>query len=363
MSQPLLFAAASALTSVSLIILLYGEHRRDARRAALLGTPAESDIPWWALILLAALALVDATIGTAPAFAVAAATVICDGCLVAFRLQPEFLVGENPVLERKINRRYRVTFLLTFLIMALLPSAVLAATETDLTPPVAFMKLVVGIVTLAVGSWSPGRAAGSMRSPARGRVARALMPTPAIRIDLDIDEPLHEQIFAQLCNMIEIGGLTQGARLPTVRDLARNLRIAPNTVVHAYARLQEYGLVFSDGRRGTIVAGAARCCTLGALAVRLLTLLSKQSPNAFELEVAPPRILRAPWTPKPVAYGETVAADAPTTWTSMTAALSGRRRRTTRWDPVSTLAGARSGPGRAASRRSCCCRDGHQARA
>lgn len=81
------------------------------------------------------------------------------------------------------------------------------------------------------------------------------MPTPAIRIDLDIDEPLHEQIFAQLCNMIEIGGLTQGARLPTVRDLARNLRIAPNTVVHAYARLQEYGLVFSDGRRGTIVAG------------------------------------------------------------------------------------------------------------
>ncbi len=150
-SQPLLFAAASALTSVSLIILLYGEHRRDARRAALLGTPAESDIPWWALILLAALALVDATIGTAPAFAVAAATVICDGCLVAFRLQPEFLVGENPVLEREINRRYRVTFLLTFLIMALLPSAVLAATETDLTPPVAFMKLVVGIVTLAVG--------------------------------------------------------------------------------------------------------------------------------------------------------------------------------------------------------------------
>jgi DNA-binding transcriptional MocR family regulator len=49
--------------------------------------------------------------------------------------------------------------------------------------------------------------------------------------------------------------LKPGEALPTVRTLAADLGINKNTVVAAYRQLQQTGLVISDGRRGSIVAG------------------------------------------------------------------------------------------------------------
>lgn len=49
--------------------------------------------------------------------------------------------------------------------------------------------------------------------------------------------------------------LKSGEALPTVRTLAADLGINKNTVVAAYRQLQQTGLVVSDGRRGSIVAG------------------------------------------------------------------------------------------------------------
>jgi DNA-binding transcriptional MocR family regulator len=49
--------------------------------------------------------------------------------------------------------------------------------------------------------------------------------------------------------------LKPGDTLPTVRTLAKDLGINKNTVVAAYRQLQQTGLVISDGRRGSIVAG------------------------------------------------------------------------------------------------------------
>jgi DNA-binding transcriptional MocR family regulator len=49
--------------------------------------------------------------------------------------------------------------------------------------------------------------------------------------------------------------LKPGDALPTVRTLARDLGINKNTVVAAYRQLQQGGLVISDGRRGSMVAG------------------------------------------------------------------------------------------------------------
>lgn len=49
------------------------------------------------------------------------------------------------------------------------------------------------------------------------------------------------------------GKLAAGALLPPVRGLAAHLRVSPATVAAAYRLLQERGIVFSDGRRGTRV--------------------------------------------------------------------------------------------------------------
>src|SRR5213594_2428641 len=53
---------------------------------------------------------------------------------------------------------------------------------------------------------------------------------------------------------IRQGRLAAGAALPTVRDLARALRLSPTTVAAAYRTLRVRGLVHAQGRRGTRVS-------------------------------------------------------------------------------------------------------------
>lgn len=76
-------------------------------------------------------------------------------------------------------------------------------------------------------------------------------------VEQSSERPPYRQIVEQLASAIERGDLIPGAALPTVRQLAGDLGIAPNTVARAYAELQESGWLVSDGRRGTRVADDA----------------------------------------------------------------------------------------------------------
>ncbi|HUZ49491.1 MAG TPA: GntR family transcriptional regulator [Candidatus Dormibacteraeota bacterium] len=76
----------------------------------------------------------------------------------------------------------------------------------------------------------------------------------AIALDLQRDTPPFAQIVEQIQSYIEGGALAPNAPLPTVRQLARDLGIAPNTVARAYLELQDAGWLVGDGRRGTRVA-------------------------------------------------------------------------------------------------------------
>ncbi|HET9095138.1 MAG TPA: GntR family transcriptional regulator [Candidatus Baltobacteraceae bacterium] len=71
---------------------------------------------------------------------------------------------------------------------------------------------------------------------------------------VDPDLAPFQQIMDQFRILIERGELRAGDSLPTVRQLAGDLGVAPNTVARAYAELQGEGLLTSDGRRGTRVA-------------------------------------------------------------------------------------------------------------
>ncbi|HZY66149.1 MAG TPA: GntR family transcriptional regulator [Rubrobacteraceae bacterium] len=76
---------------------------------------------------------------------------------------------------------------------------------------------------------------------------------------LDVDPrsgvPIYIQLVDGVRHAVEIGSLGSGDRLPTVRALAGELNVAPNTVVKAYNELQREGLIESRPGVGTVVAG------------------------------------------------------------------------------------------------------------
>jgi DNA-binding transcriptional regulator YhcF (GntR family) len=81
-----------------------------------------------------------------------------------------------------------------------------------------------------------------------------MMDAVRIRLDPSAREPLSEQLRSALASRIASGRLAPGERMPTVRELAAQLEIAPNTVAKTYRDLAVEGFVEGRGRRGTFVS-------------------------------------------------------------------------------------------------------------
>jgi GntR family transcriptional regulator len=79
-----------------------------------------------------------------------------------------------------------------------------------------------------------------------------------VRIDAAAEVSIYEQIVAQVQEAVATGLLSPGERLPTVRQLADELDIAPGTVARAYGELERRGVVVTEGARGTRVAERER---------------------------------------------------------------------------------------------------------
>ena len=71
-------------------------------------------------------------------------------------------------------------------------------------------------------------------------------------------EPIYQQLVRQLKHAISAGALAAGDQLPTVRDLAEQLVINPNTVARAYRELFTAGLVEGTQGAGTFVKARSR---------------------------------------------------------------------------------------------------------
>ena len=67
-------------------------------------------------------------------------------------------------------------------------------------------------------------------------------------------QPIYEQISGQIKERIMHGELTEGAVLPSVRTLARDLRVSALTVKKAYDSLEEEGFAVTVHGKGTYVA-------------------------------------------------------------------------------------------------------------
>src|ERR1700693_4822836 len=65
--------------------------------------------------------------------------------------------------------------------------------------------------------------------------------------------PVYRQIIDQVLGGISAGGLKPGDQLPTVRQLAVDLAINPNTVVRAYRELEIRGVLATQQGTGTFI--------------------------------------------------------------------------------------------------------------
>lgn len=74
-----------------------------------------------------------------------------------------------------------------------------------------------------------------------------------IRIDPKSGVPFYRQIIEQVKFAISRGDLTTGAQLPTVRQLAVDLSVNPNTVIRAYKEMEIEGLLETHQGSGTFV--------------------------------------------------------------------------------------------------------------
>ena len=68
------------------------------------------------------------------------------------------------------------------------------------------------------------------------------------------DKPIYEQIMTQIKSQILSGKLKKGDALPSIRVLARELRISVITTKRAYDELEHEGLLYSVAGKGTFVA-------------------------------------------------------------------------------------------------------------
>lgn len=104
--------------------------------------------------------------------------------------------------------------------------------------------------------------------------------------------------------MINTGALVPGTRLPTVRALAADLRLAPNTVARAYKELEEASFVETRGRAGTFVAAgrdASRARAIEAARVYAQTAqsLGMSRSDAMAFAMAALTTVFAPQEPSP----------------------------------------------------------------
>ena len=76
-----------------------------------------------------------------------------------------------------------------------------------------------------------------------------------IVLDYRDKRPIYEQVVEKLEHLIVCGALAADTKMPSVRALALDLSVNPNTIQRAYAQLEQDGYLYSIVGRGNFVAG------------------------------------------------------------------------------------------------------------
>ena len=114
-----------------------------------------------------------------------------------------------------------------------------------------------------------------------------------LRVDPLGPEPLFEQLVLQVKGAVARGELRPGDRLPSVRELAGELAINPNTVARAYRELEAAGVIATRRGAGCFVKDVAPVMRDSERARRLAALLERAVTEAYHLGFGAEEIRRA----------------------------------------------------------------------
>lgn len=79
------------------------------------------------------------------------------------------------------------------------------------------------------------------------------MPPAFFSVDPHGGAPIYVQLAEQIKRAIAVGALASGERLPTVKGLALELKLNPNTVARVYRELEQEGVIATAPGRGSFV--------------------------------------------------------------------------------------------------------------
>ncbi len=104
-----------------------------------------------------------------------------------------------------------------------------------------------------------------------------------LRIEKGSAVPISRQIVDQIASLCASGTLRPGERLPSVRELARELAVNQNTILRVYERLAGDGLIDVRHGQGTFVAARAKAGQLAIHRERLIDELRQVARQAVGL--------------------------------------------------------------------------------
>ena len=130
-----------------------------------------------------------------------------------------------------------------------------------------------------------------------------------LRIENSSAVPVYRQIIDQIKYQIAAGGLPAGARLPSVRELARQLPVNQNTVLKAYDLLAGEGLISRRQGDGTFVEDSPPTLKKSQRVRQVSAILAQAAVQAVHFEIGRQEMhellnrqidaLRAPTPPAP----------------------------------------------------------------
>ncbi len=111
-------------------------------------------------------------------------------------------------------------------------------------------------------------------------------------IDPSSGTPIYRQIVDQVRQAIAGGTLRPGDRLPSVRDLAVDLAVNPNTIAKAYQDLERSGAIETLRGRGTFVASGAAKAAESERLERLGPVMDRLIAEAYLLGISDDELKR-----------------------------------------------------------------------
>ena len=75
------------------------------------------------------------------------------------------------------------------------------------------------------------------------------------QLDMKSSKSVYEQVIDKIKELVMTGVLEEGSKLPSVRELSRQLTINPNTVQKAFKELERDGYIYTVSGKGTFISG------------------------------------------------------------------------------------------------------------